>query len=202
MSFVSLKRLSFALSALCLLFFSALVEACPECEAMGMIGYAPYAVTTTIPCHNCHHDQPTSPPQPPAITLTEHKCSSRTITPYTSGTATYLVSSCTPTTITAWTTQNATCPGPVQASATTVYQNITQPALVSTVLRYVNITVPVTYTSYASGSPPATVTLPASTAWQYTVRETSYPVLSTVLGTTTQLTTGRLCWEHLLGRVS
>lgn len=185
MSFVSLRPLPLVLSALCLLFSSALVEACAECEEKGMIGVIPFAITSTVPCHDCHHQQ-TSPPNSPVITVTSHKCASRTVTPYTSGTSTFWVSSSS-----CPVPQSPICPAPVQASATTVFRNITQPPLLSTILRYVNVTIPITYTSYATGSPPATVTLPASTA----IRETSYPVLSTVIGTATQLTTGKLCTE-------
>jgi hypothetical protein len=121
--------------------------------------------------------------QRPVSTITSSRCTSKSAVPYTSGSSTFWLPtpSCpVQTTVTSWVPQSDTCAAPQSGGLATT----TLPA--------------VTYTSYASGSPPATVFLPASTlsAITYTTilsgsclpNETYHPG-STFWGTATQFTT-------------
>lgn len=175
-------------------------EACPECEE----GYPPPPVIITEPCDECEHMHPHTP-QPVIVTETCHECeehhhptpavivetisicrgpsSTKSITPFTSGTHTYLISSCHPSTM--WYTHNITGEDCLPPSTTTsistriVYRNgtvgpvqtVTAAANASTITitkpgsapvqfetSIATTTERITETSYASGSPPATVT--------------------------------------------
>jgi hypothetical protein len=170
------------LSALSLLLF--VVSGCPgpDCEAAHDASPAPVYLATTKPCDVCHHgaDQP---PQRAVSTITSHRCASKSIVPYTSGSSTFWLStpSCpSQTTVTSWMPQSDTCAAPQSGGLATK----THPA--------------VTFTSYASGSPPATVFLPASTPSPIThttilpgscVPSEIYHPGSTYWGTATQFTT-------------
>jgi hypothetical protein len=187
-SFVTSMRLGSTLSAL--LIFTTLAFGCPgpDCLATNRARQAPVYVTSTEPCDECHHE-PTSPAQRPVVTISSYQCSTRSVVPYTSGYSTFWVS--TPTcpsqpTVTSWMTTNGTCAAPQSGN------------LVTTTLPAYTVTRPVTYTSYATGSPPATVTLPASTlppityttvlAGSCSPSEVYFPG-SMIWGTATQLTT-------------
>jgi hypothetical protein len=170
------------LSALSLLLF--VVSGCPgpDCEAAHDASPAPVYLATTKPCDVCHHgaDQP---PQRAVSTITSHRCASKSIVPYTSGSSTFWLStpSCpSQTTVTSWMPQSDTCAAPQSGGLATK----TLPA--------------VTFTSYASGSLPATVFLPASTPSPIThttilpgscVPSEIYHPGSTYWGTATQFTT-------------
>jgi hypothetical protein len=170
------------LSALSLLL--SVVSGCPgpDCEAAHDASPAPVYLATTKPCDVCHHgaDQP---PQRAVSTITSHRCASKSIVPYTSGSSTFWLStpSCpSQTTVTSWMPQSDTCAAPQSGGLATK----TLPA--------------VTFTSYASGSPPATVFLPASTPSPIThttilpgscVPSEIYHPGSTYWGTATQFTT-------------
>ena len=117
----------------------------PDCVANESTAVVPF--TTTKPCDGCHHGA-MQLPRRPVSTITSHRCDSKSIVPYTSGSSTFWLS--TPgcpsqTTVTSWIPPSDTCAAPQSGGLATR----TLPA--------------VTYTSYASGSPPATVFLPAST---------------------------------------
>lgn len=173
---------SFAL----LLFFTPLIaafaEPCPECEAMGMTMPAvrPAPVTVTEPCCECGECEMTSTPQ--VLTRTVSTCTrtSRSVLAYTSGSTTYLMSSCVAKTSTLYTTeagvtmyQNETCAPSSSISTATVFRTglpappstVTITARNSTSCGYNSLVSPiqnspvstVTFTTYvASGSPPAT----------------------------------------------
>jgi hypothetical protein len=146
-------RLDLTLSAL--LIFTTLAFGCPgpDCLATNRARQAPVYVTGTKPCDECHHE-PTSPAQRPVITITSHQCASRSVVPYTSASSTFWVStpSCpSQPTVTSWMSANGTCAAPQSGN------------LVTTTLPAYTVTRPITYTSYVTGSPPATITLPAST---------------------------------------
>lgn len=122
MSFVTSVRLVSTLSTLLIL--TTLVFACPgpDCLATDRARQAPVYITTTKPCHGaiCHHE-PTSPPQRPVITITSHRCATKSIIPYTSGSSTFWLS--TPScplqpTVTSWMPRSGTCPLPVWGTAT------------------------------------------------------------------------------------
>ena len=219
-----------ATTFLFLLIFSPLSLAsalpCPECEE----GYPPPVVIITEPCDECEHH----PHTPPPVIVTEpcHECEehhptphvltetisvcrrtspTKSITPFTSGSHTYLISNCIPSTM--WYTHNETAApitsistttsisirtvfpnntqvGPVQTAypnASTIY--ITKPGsapvqietLIST-----SYAPPATYTSYASGSPPATVTFVTTQVQSFTTTQritTTQRFTSTVLRT-------------------
>jgi hypothetical protein len=121
--------------------------------------------------------------QRPVSTITSSRCTSKSAVPYTSGSSTFWppTPSCSvQTTVTSWVPQSDTCAAPQSGGLATT----TLPA--------------VTHTSYASGSPPATVFLPASTPSPITYttilsgsclsNETYHPG-STYWATATQFTT-------------
>jgi hypothetical protein len=188
MSFVTSMRLGSTLSAL--LIFTTLAFGCPgpDCLAINKARQVPIYVTSTKPCDECHHE-PTSPLTRPVVTITSHQCASRSVVPYTSGSSTFWVStpSCpSQPTVTSWMSTNGTCAAPQSGN------------LITTTLPAYTVTQPVTYTSYATGSPPATVNLPPSTLPPITYTtvlpgscspsEVFFPG-STIWGTATQLTT-------------
>jgi hypothetical protein len=111
------------------------------------------------------------------------------VVPYTSGSSTFWIStpSCpSQPTVTSWMSTNGTCAAPQSGN------------LITTTLPAYTVTQPVTYTSYATESPPATITLSANTLPPITYTtvlpgscspsEVFFPG-STILGTATQLTT-------------
>lgn len=121
--------------------------------------------------------------QRPVSTITSSRCTSKSAVPYTSWSSTFWLPklSCpVQTTMTSWVPQSETCAAPQSGGLATT----TLPA--------------VTFTPYASGSPPATVFLPASTlsTTTYTTilsgsclpNETYHPG-STYWATVTQFTT-------------
>lgn len=180
-----------AFSLASLLFFTSLVSSkalpCPDCVEEPL----PVFVTTTEPCpheegcynlhkptpppvvitEHCHGNEGCNHPKPPpytphVLTSTISTCRKpSSIIPYTSGSTTFLFSSCMPSTM--WYTQNVTCNSLPPAS--TIYQSITIPGAtaISTSIS--------TATVYQNGTaPPAqTITLPGSgsvltiTSYQY-----------------------------------
>jgi hypothetical protein len=170
------------LSALSLLL--SIVSGCPgpDCEAAHDESPAPVYLISIKPCDECHQGADQSP-QRAVSTITYHRCASKSIVPYTSGSSTFWLStpSCpSQTTVTSWMPQSDTCAAPQSGGLATK----TLPA--------------VTFTSYAPGSPPATVFLPASTPSPIThttilsgscVPSEIYHPGSTYWGTATQLTT-------------
>lgn len=182
-------------------------QACPGPDCEETYNAPPNAayITTTERCtgpDGCYRE-PTPPPQHPVVTITSHRCASKSIVPYTSSSSTFWLSSVTCSTlsaVTSWLAPNDTCIAPQSCgSASTIYQNVTLPA--STALSVTTVKWPITHTVFASGSAPATVTLPASTLPQATEttilqgscapNEIFHPA-STVYGITTELTTGSL----------
>lgn len=180
-------------------------EPCDECEEHNQQQQTPTPVIITEQCDECEHNHLQTPhPVSAVFTSTISTCGrpTRSVIPYTSGSSTFYVSSCIPSTLwhtampsTMWYTQNGTC-GPqstvfenittvsTSISTATIYQNGTAPPAITitgsgqvstlTVTSFPPQTGPVqfqtlvstlvstqsiTYTSYASGSPPATVTL-------------------------------------------
>ena len=167
-----------------------ITEPCDECEQHP---HTPPPVIVTEPCHECEEHHPTPHVLTETISVCRRTSPTKSITPFTSGSHTYLISSCIPSTM--WFTHNETAApitsistttsisirtmfpnntqvGPVQTAypnASTIY--ITKPGsapvqietLIST-----SYAPPVTYTSYASGSPPATVTFVTTQVQSFT----------------------------------
>ena len=143
-----------ALSFAFLLVFSPLtsVSAAPEAKP------PPVYVTTTEPCDECEYEQPTQ-----VHTVSTSTCTtSRSVIPYTSGSATYYITTKT-------LTEQATCETSPQGygetetvtSTKTMYGNNTNvaPVGISTIQVTVPTTETETVTSWKRGKPPATVTL-------------------------------------------
>ncbi len=166
---------------------SALPDAlpCPDC-----VDEPPIPVQVE-PCHECEYNHPKPPPavivtktecehddcdhhtktKPFVFTSTISTCRRQTTshyTPYTSGSATYFISSCKPTTLTK--TQHGQCeespastitvPGSVSVSTTTFFGNGSAITICGTsvVTSYRNNSRPgVAVTSYAAGPAPNTV---------------------------------------------
>ena len=170
---------------------------CPECEE----GYPPPVVVVTEPCEECE-DHPYTPP-PVVVTETCHECEehhptphvltetisvcrrstpSKSIIPFTSGTHTYLFSSCIPSTM--FYTHNITAASITSISTTTsisirtVFPNNTQVAPVQT--------------AYPNAST-ITITKPGSAAVQTeTLISTSYvPPVRTLKGRRAARTTSK-----------
>jgi len=177
-------------------FTNASALACPDCEDEAP---PPVFITTTEPCpheEGCHHnhkptpppvivtepchegcDLPKPPPHTPHVfvsTIATCRKPTRSIIPYTSGSQTFLVSSCAPSTLwytptpsTLWYTQNASCDS--YPAPSTVYQSITIPGATSVTTSISTATV------YANGTAPPqqTITLAGSgsvltvTSYQY-----------------------------------
>jgi hypothetical protein len=125
------------LSALSLLL--SIVSACPGPDCVG---------TYDASAASIHYHGADEQIQRPVSTITSSRCTSKSAVPYTPGSSTFWLPtpSCpVQTTVTSWVPQSDTCAAPQSGGLAT----LTLPA--------------VTFTSYASGSPPATVFLPAST---------------------------------------
>lgn len=169
MSLVSSRRLILTLSTLFILIALAFGCPGPDCLAVNQARQAPVYITTTKPCDGCHHE-PTSPRQQSVITITSRQCTSKSLVPYTSGSATFLLS--TPNcpsqpTVTSWMTQSGTCPTPQSAGRATE----TLP--------------PVTYTTVLPGScSPSEIHYPGSTIWGTATYLTT--ITSTIVQTSTE----------------
>lgn len=166
---------------------------CPDCE----VEPPPVIITTTEPCphaegcnhphkptpppviitEHCHEgcNHPKPPPTPNVLTRTISTCRKpSSIIPYTSGSTTYLFSSCMPSTM--WYTQNATCES---SPPSTIYQSITIPRATSVSTSISTATV------YQNGTaPPAqTITLPGGgsvlTVTSYQYASTPSPLIIT-----------------------
>jgi len=202
---------------------AAVADPCPECEAMSM---QPPVVTKTEPCCECGECEDMMPtPAPVIVTKTEPCCecgecdempstpavltstisvcgttSHKSILPYTSGSATFWMSSCVPSTLwwtpspsTMWYTRNVTASTCAPANTVTLPGSTAISTTTSTVIRYNNGTAP----------PAQTVTVTATSLQGYTSTMystsdifTTLPGVTvtgstTVVSTTTSLTTGR-----------
>ncbi len=164
---------------------SALPVPCPECEAMGMepspvivtktepceeceTKPTEVIVTKTEPCEECEHDHPTPTPTMPFVfTSTISTCRRQTShSIYTSGSHTWVIPTCKPTT---YTERPSACKN---VPPSTVYESVTLAGLTTTLygngstvymtsIKSGFVTESITFTSYATGSPPATV------GWRY-----------------------------------
>ena len=162
---------------------AATAEPCPECE-QGMVMPPPIIVTKTAPCCECGEceHQPTTSALLTSTTSVCKASSQSSMIPYTSGSSTFYIASCTPSTLwytpspsTVWYTQNAsTATCAPQTSVTTVieYRNATAQTMMATSLQ--------AYTSNMYFTSDILTTLPGATATGST----------TIYSTTTQLTTG------------
>lgn len=138
-----------------------ITEPCDECDHHP---HTPPPVIVTETCHECEEHQPTPHVRTETVSVCRRTTPAKSITPFTSGTHTYLMSSCIPSTM--WYTHNVT-EAPITSIATTtsisirtVFPNNTQVAPVQT--------------GYPNAST-ITITKPASAAIQIeTVVSTSY----------------------------
>ncbi|KAK0278633.1 hypothetical protein LTR35_004332 [Friedmanniomyces endolithicus] len=194
---------------------TATAAPCLECEE-GMEMPAPVIVTTTEPCCECGECEEMPMTTPAVFISTVSVCAATTpqssIIPYTSGSSTYWISSCVPSTLwytpsatTMWYTQNAsvlTC----APETSVVYSTTTAPGSGSC-LPPSTITLPATTSTastiiYSNGTAPPAQTVTVISTQGYTTEVdftsdvyTTLPGLTvtgstTVISTTTSLTTG------------
>ncbi|KAK5163928.1 uncharacterized protein LTR77_010323 [Saxophila tyrrhenica] len=132
------------------------LEPCHECEHMHPP--PPVYVTTTEDCDECEHNHPKTTPFvfTSTISTCRRQTTSHSFTPYTSGSSTFFLSSCKPTTLTK--TQHRACETPSPST-------ITAPGSISTKTLFGNGTA-VTITSYRNNTAPANTITVVSTKWQ------------------------------------
>ncbi|KAK0265837.1 hypothetical protein LTS09_001074 [Friedmanniomyces endolithicus] len=198
-------RMSFPTAAWLALFcflshVAATAAPCVECEE-GMEMPAPVIITTTEPCCECGECEEMPMTTPAVFISTVSVCAATTpqssIIPYTSGSSTYWVSSCVPSTLwytpsatTMWYTQNAsalTC----APETSVVYSTTTAPGSGSC-LPPSTITLPATTstastTIYSNGTaPPAQTVVTTAVSTVFSYRSGTAPPAQTITVTSTQ----------------